>query len=230
MTQDSHRLPAAGKTGSTTILIADDHPLFRHGLRDVIEAEESFHVVAEVGDGEAALEAAQTHQPHVAVLDLEMPKMTGLETAKRIADKELRIAILILTMYDERKMFDRAVDLGVRGYLLKDSAALEIVKGIMSVARGEYFFSPALTNHLIRKSTRLESAPDSHPGIERLTRSERAILGLIAANQTTEQIAGSLHISPRTVEHHRKHICEKLELSGAYALVRFALQNRDILE
>jgi DNA-binding NarL/FixJ family response regulator len=211
----------------TTIIIADDHPMFRRGLRDVIAEEETFRIVAEASNGEEALTLIEEWKPRVAVLDLDMPKKSGLEVTTHIVEHGLPVSVLILTMYNEEEMFNKAVALGVMGYILKDSAVLDIVKGIACVARGEYFFSPSLTNQLM-KNNHGSGDPNGHQsGLEKLTPTERNILKLIAENKVTNQIAETLFISPRTVEHHRAHICEKLNISGSYALVRFALQNKE---
>jgi DNA-binding NarL/FixJ family response regulator len=124
-------------------------------------------------------------------------------------------------------MFNKALSLGVMGYILKDSAVLDIVKGITTVAKGEYFFSSSLTNHLLKTNHTSGHPIGTQPGIENLTPTEKKILRLIAENKITNDIAAALYISPRTVEHHRSNICEKLHLSGTYALVRFALQNKN---
>jgi DNA-binding NarL/FixJ family response regulator len=210
----------------TTILIADDHPMFRRGLRDVIQEEETFQVIGEADNGEEALEIIERLRPMVAVLDLDMPKKNGLEVTQHIIENNLPVSVLILTMYNEEEMFNKAVSFGVMGYVLKDSAVLDIVKGIAGVARGEYFFSPSLTNHLIKTNQVPGAVIEQKLGIEKLTPTEKKILRLIAENKPTNDIAAALFISPRTVEHHRAHICEKLRLSGSYALVRFALQNK----
>jgi DNA-binding NarL/FixJ family response regulator len=213
----------------TTILIADDHPMFRRGLRDVIRSERTFYVIGEAGDGEEALAIIEREKPSIAVLDLDMPKKSGLEVTTYIIEKGLPVSVLILTMYNEEEMFNKALRLGVMGYILKDSAVLDIVKGIASVARGEYFFSASLTNHLIKTNHTSNNLIDQHAGVDKLTSTERRILHLIADNKVTSEIADALYISPRTVEHHRAHICEKLGVTGAYALVRFALQNKALL-
>jgi DNA-binding NarL/FixJ family response regulator len=131
-------------------------------------------------------------------------------------------------MYDDEALFERAMHLGVKGYVLKDSAADDIVQGIEMVARKGYFISPSLTGHVMRDSP-LRSSSEDRLGLLQLTPAERRILNMIATEMTSAQIADELHISPRTVEHHRSNIIGKLGLSGQYALVRFALQHKDSL-
>ncbi len=210
------------------IVIADDHPLFRKGLREVIETETHLTILAEAGDGETAVQMIDTHKPDVAVLDIDMPRLNGLDVCERVLNKSHDIGIIILTMYDDEALFERAMHLGVKGYVLKDSAADDIVQGIEMVARKGYFISPSLTGHVMRDSP-LRSNAEDRAGLLQLTPAERRILSMIATEMTSAQIADELHISPRTVEHHRSNIIGKLGLSGQYALVRYALQNKDSL-
>lgn len=213
---------------SISIIIADDHPLFRKGLREVIEAEKHLRIMGEAGDGEAAVQLIDTHKPEVAVLDIDMPRLNGLDVCERVLNPSSTVGIIILTMYDDEALFERAMHLGVKGYVLKDSAADDIVQGIEMVARKGYFISPSLTGHVMRDSP-LRSSSDDRLGLLQLTPAERRILNMIATEMTSAQIADELHISPRTVEHHRSNIIGKLGLSGQYALVRFALQHKDSL-
>jgi DNA-binding NarL/FixJ family response regulator len=213
---------------SISIVIADDHPLFRKGLREVIEAEKHLRIMGEAGDGEAAVQLIGEHKPEVAVLDIDMPRLNGLDVCERVLTPSSTVGVIILTMYDDEALFERAMHLGVKGYVLKDSAADDIVQGIEMVARKGYFISPSLTGHVMRDSP-LRSSGDDRLGLLQLTPAERRILNMIAAEMTSAQIADELHISPRTVEHHRSNIIGKLGLSGQYALVRFALQHKDSL-
>jgi DNA-binding NarL/FixJ family response regulator len=213
---------------SISIVIADDHPLFRKGLREVIEAEKHLRIMGEAGDGEAAVQLIDTHKPEVAVLDIDMPRLNGLDVCERVLNPSSTVGIIILTMYDDEALFERAMHLGVKGYVLKDSAADDIVQGIEMVARKGYFISPSLTGHVMRDSP-LRSSSEDRLGLLQLTPAERRILNMIATEMTSAQIADELHISPRTVEHHRSNIIGKLGLSGQYALVRFALQHKDSL-
>ncbi len=213
---------------SISIVIADDHPLFRKGLREVIEAEKHLRIMGEAGDGEAAVQLIGEHKPEVAVLDIDMPRLNGLDVCERVLTPSSTVGVIILTMYDDEALFERAMHLGVKGYVLKDSAADDIVQGIEMVARKGYFISPSLTGHVMRDSP-LRSSGDDRLGLLQLTPAERRILNMIATEMTSAQIADELHISPRTVEHHRSNIIGKLGLSGQYALVRFALQHKDSL-
>ncbi|MDT8324830.1 MAG: response regulator transcription factor [Bacteroidota bacterium] len=213
------------ETNSISIVIADDHPLFRKGLREVIEAEKHLRIMGEAGDGEEAVQLIDAHKPEVAILDIDMPRLNGLDVCERVLKTPSALGIIILTMYDDEALFERAMHLGVKGYVLKDSAADDIVQGIEMVARKGYFISPSLTGHVMRGSP-LRSNNDERLGLLQLTPAERRILNMIATEMTSAQIADELHISPRTVEHHRSNIIGKLGLSGQYALVRFALQHK----
>ena len=208
------------------IIIVDDHPLVRTGLRQVIEVETGFRVVAEASNGRMALEQIRALRPRIAILDIEMPELNGLDTARSIIVEKLPTTIIILTMFNDEQMFNEAMDIGVLGYILKDSASDEIVHCIKAVARGEYFVSPALSNVALRSRQTRSVAAESRLRLLLLSPSERRILKLVAEDKTTAEIAEFLCISPRTVDHHRNNICRKLGLSGINALLRFALNNK----
>lgn len=213
----------------TTVIIADDHPIFRKGLRDVIDSDPRFRVCGEAEDGETALSLIIREEPRVAVLDIEMPRISGIDVVRAVQSKHLPVSCIILTMYNDEELFDEAMEAGVRGYILKDSAILEIVRGIASVSEGEYFVSAAMTPAAFRN--RNDTAPllKERSGLHRLTEMEKVILRLIASEKSTKEISENLHISPRTVDNHRAHICSKLHLSGAYALITFAVKNKALL-
>lgn len=213
-------------TASISILIADDHPVFRTGLRQIIERESGFTVVAECANGAEALRDLRDHRPQVAVLDMHMPEMSGLDVVLAAEEEQLPSAIMILTMFDDEFLFDSAMDHGVLGYILKDSASRDIVRAIRHVAEGRFYISPTLTDAALRSSHASASPPDPRYAIDRLTPAERRILHLVADNYTSTAIGEKLAVSPRTVDRHRENICKKLELSGPYALLRFALQHR----
>lgn len=211
------------------ILIADDHPIFRRGLRMVIEADPSLKVVAEADDGAAALTAIEQLQPDVAVLDLDMPPPDGLAVARRIREQGWPVAAVFLTMHKDEAAFNAALDAGVRGFVVKDGAANEIVGCIKSVAAGQSFFSSALSGHLLTRRDRADEFARQTPSINDLTASERRILRLIAEAKSNKEIAETLFISVRTVEHHRSNICSKLGLTGKNALLTFALTHKSEL-
>ncbi len=206
------------------IIIADDHPIFRSGLRQIIDREQRFTIIAEATDGEAALQLIEQEKPDIVILDLNMPKMGGFAVAKELRLRQLKCEIIFLTMHSEEAMVNKAMALGAKGYILKDSAAVEIVNCLIAVNRGECCTSPAVTTYLFKRANR-DIAP--RQGIECLTTTERVILRLIAEYKTSREIADELCISYRTVENHRYNICQKLAVSGSNSLVKFALQHQN---
>lgn len=215
--------------GKIKVLIVDDHPLYRQGLRQVVESDSRFELVAEAGDGKSALHIIQENKPDVATLDVNLPGMTGLEVAKKIQEKRLSTGVIILTMHNDEDTFNQAMDLGVKGFVLKESASEDILKGIDAVARGEHYLSPSISGYLVRRRSRADVLASKKPGLEDLTKAERRILKLIAEKKTSPQIATELFISPRTVDAHRANICAKLKLRGSHSLLMFALENRSSL-
>lgn len=212
----------------TTILVADDHPIFRQGLRQVIEKETGLRVIAEAGDGRAALDLIKEHMPAVAVLDLDMPEMDGFAVAGQIEKLNLPVRVVILSMHKDELHISRAIDLGVGGYVIKDGASYEIVNCIKTVKAGGEYFSPALSSILLKRTRRAAQTGD-RSGLGELTPAERRVLYLIAELKTSRQIADELCVSPRTVDNHRANICSKLGIRGTHALVKYALQHKDEL-
>lgn len=208
------------------ILIVDDHPLFCNGLRQVIQGDPRFELVGEAADGEAAWLAIQEMKPDVAILDVNLPKLTGLEVAARIQKKRLSTRVIILTMFKEEDLINRALDLGVNGFVLKDNAVTDIVNAISTAAEGGHYLSPAVSGFLVNRRNRATALTLRKPGLEDLTKAECRILRLVAENKTSRAIAAELGISPRTVEAHRANICTKLNLHGSHSLLQFALENR----
>jgi len=210
-----------------TIVIADDHPIVRKGLRDVIEAEADLKVVAEADDGEAAVALIAKLRPQVGVLDLHMPKMDGFRVQEELRKRNIPVETIFLTMYNEADLLHKAMDLGGKGYILKESALVEIVNGIRSVAAGHHFVSPSMTAALLDR--RAQAQQLERDILSELTPSERRILSMIAAGNATKDIAAELHIHHRTVDTHRANICQKLRLNGTNSLLRFALEHRSEL-
>ena len=211
------------------IVIADDHPIFRKGLRQVIETDARLKVIGEADDGLMALEQIKGARPEVVVLDVDMPNKDGFEVARAVRDERLPVEMIFLTMHKDERFFKAALDLGVKGYVLKDSAVTEIIGGIKAVAAGQNYISPPLSNYLINRSRRARALVEEKPGLADLTPTERRILTLIAEYKTSREIASELFISPRTVEHHRANISTKLEIHGSHALLKFALENKSEL-
>lgn len=208
------------------VVIADDHPLFRDGLRRALEADPSLELLGQAADGATALSLILEHQPDLAILDIDMPKMNGLELAREIERRKLFVAVAILTIYREEDMFNAAMDAGVRGYILKETAAVDLLDAIKTMAEGRYYFSPILSDYLIARNQRARDLLKARPSLADLTPSERRILRLVSQNRTSKEIADELSVSIRTVETHRRNIASKLGIHGTHSLLKFALEHR----
>jgi DNA-binding NarL/FixJ family response regulator len=213
-------------SGEIRILIADDHPVLRAGLRQVIEGDRSLRVVAETADGPSALEQIEALRPDVAVLDIDMPGCDGFSVLREMQKRRLASSVIFLTLHADESLFNEAIDLGARGYILKDSALAGIVDGVKAVANGHHYVTPALTTFLIRHRTRAEALSVRQPGLALLTPTERRILRLIATGQSSKEIADALFVHYRTVENHRVNMAQKLGLSGHNAVLKFALEHK----
>ncbi len=211
------------------IVMADDHPIVRQGLRKIIETDKDLLIVAEAGDGKAALDSIEEHRPQVAVLDIDMPGMDGFAVVREMQKRRIETEVVFLTMLDEEETFQAAMDLNVRGYVLKDSAADEIVSAIKSVAKNRPFLSPAMSAMLLNRRRRADELEIEQPGLHLLTPTERRVLRLIADDKTSKEIGEELFVSYRTIEGHRANISRKLNLSGSLALVKFASANKSEL-
>ena len=211
------------------ILIADDHPIFREGLKKVIERDPDLQVIGEAAEGLEAVSRLTALQPDVAVLDLDMPGQDGFAVVRALQQSKLAVKVIFLTMHNSEAMLHSALDLGVTGYVLKDGAINEIGQAIRTVAAGRSFISPVLSTYLLNRAHRASELAQRHPSLSDLTPAERQVIKLIAEDKTSRAIADELCISVRTVEHHRAHICEKLELRGAHALMKFVLAHKSEL-
>jgi len=212
-----------------TILIVDDHPLFRAGLRQLILDDDRFELAGESGNGEEAMLFIRKNKPDIAVLDLKLPRTSGLEIARRVQAERLPTRVIILTMHNEEELCIASLDHGVMGFILKENAVEEITRAIAAVAEGRHYFSPSVSGHIIRRRQRADSLAVEKPGLKLLTKAELRILKLIAMKKTSREIASELFISPRTVEAHRANICSKLELRGTHSLLYFALSHKSEL-
>ena len=211
------------------IVLADDHPIVRQGLKQMIEADSNLLIVAEAGDGSAALELIEKHQPDVAVLDVDMPKMGGFAVVRELRDRKIGVRVVFLTMHSEKEVFQAALDLNVLGYVVKDSAVTDIIAAIKSVAANRPFISSSLSALLLNRRRSSEDFENSNHGLNQLTPTERRILRLIAEEKTSKEIGEQLYISYRTVEKHRANISRKLDLQGSLALVKFAVAHKSEL-
>lgn len=208
------------------LIIADDHPLMRRGIRQTLEAAPEFRILAEAADGKIALDLLLRLRPQMAVLDISMPVIDGFGVVRELRKRELPVEVVFLTAQSDESLFEEAVALGVRGYVLKECASSDIVSSLRAVAAGQHYVSPALTTYLVsgRQQPKARSASESF--LDDLTGAERRVLRLISELKTTREIADALHVSPLTVETHRRNMCDKLGLRGSNALVKFALARK----
>lgn len=206
-----------------SLLIADDHELIRGGLRNVLQSNPAYHVV-ETGDGLDAMAMIRDLRPDVAILDIEMPGMSGYEVAKHAHQEGLPVKIIFLTMFKDESMFNKALDIGVKGYVLKENTVAEILNCLITVLAGNYYLSPAITDFLVRRNMKPAAEPSAPHGLDLLSPAERNVLKHLSMMKTNQDIAADLFISVKTVQNHRNNICNKLGLNGTHALLKFALE------
>lgn len=205
------------------LVIADDHELIRKGLRQVTES--SGYRVFEAEDGKEALDLIIREKPEIAVLDIEMPEMTGFEVANTLYRQGISVSIVFLTMYKDEVLFNKAMDIGVKGYVLKDNTVEEIQRCLKKVLKGNYYLSPEISDFLVNRNNTLMSGSSDSKGKHLLTDAERNILRQVAEMKTSQEIADSLSVSIKTVQNHRNNICKKLGLSGTHALLKYAVEH-----
>ena len=210
------------------IFIADDHPIFRGGLRQLIETDAQLVVIGEAKDGAEAIERLLALPADVALLDLDMPKADGFEVLTALREKGRALQFIFLTMHKDEQFLNAALDLGVKGFLVKDSAAEEVIDCIHAVVNGEEFISPQLTGFLLKRMRQTNAAKPSQ--LDQLTPTERKVLRLVAEYKTNKEIAAELNMGVRTVEQHRLNVSEKFNLKGRHALVKFVSEHLDQLK
>jgi DNA-binding NarL/FixJ family response regulator len=206
-----------------SIVIADDHPMFRRGLRQSLEECPEFRILSEASDGKAALQMIGELGPSVAILDISMPLLDGFAVAREVQKNNQSTQLIFLTAHQEEALLEEAMQLGVKGYLLKESSLNEIVSCVKAVAAGQHYTSPAMTTYLINLARQQSGISES--AVKHLTPTELRVLRLIAEYKTSREIADELFISFHTVETHRRNICDKLDLHGSHALMKFALSH-----
>ncbi|SNT60257.1 DNA-binding response regulator, NarL/FixJ family, contains REC and HTH domains [Asanoa hainanensis] len=207
----------------TRILLADDHALVRRGVRLILDAEPDLTVVAEAADGAEAIGLAQEHRPDLAVLDIAMPRLTGLQAARELSRSTPDLRILILTMYDNEQYFFEALKVGASGYVLKSVADRDLVAACRAAMRGEPFLYPGAVNALVRHY--LDRVRDGEGVPARaITGREEEVLKLVAEGHSSRQIADLLYISVKTVERHRANLLQKLGLRDRLELTRYAIR------
>ncbi|MDX1981165.1 MAG: response regulator transcription factor [Bryobacteraceae bacterium] len=210
------------------ILIADDHGVVRRGLRLQLEQEEGFTVVGEAGDGREAVRMAEELSPDAVIMDIAMPNLNGIDAAAQILKKNARCGIVILSMHSDEAYLVRALSAGAKGYLLKDTADVYLTHAVRAVSSGKSFFSPEIAQTLLEDylaTLRHRGLEDSY---DLLTDREKEILQLLAEGRTNKDVAAMLALSPYTVETHRTHIMQKLNLHSAVDIVLYAVRKKII--
>lgn len=209
-----------------TILIADDHPVVRQGIADVVKKIPSYIIIRECGEGKDAFRSICELEPDVVLLDISMPGMNGIEVVKQCRVQNIPSEFVILTMYDDEEYFDEALDLGVKGYLLKENAVMELENCLKSILYGKFYICPSLSGFLVQKNHDKKALISQVPALEKLTKTEKKVLSLLSKNRTSREIAESLYVSVRTIQNHRNNLCQKLDLRGPNALLEFAIKHR----
>jgi DNA-binding NarL/FixJ family response regulator len=209
------------------VLLADDHPVVRRGLKATIEEDERLRVIAEAADGREALQKIFDLKPEIAILDIDMPGLNGLGVARELAQQSVDTRIIFMTFHANEDLMRAAMDVGGKGYLLKGSETDEIAAAIHAVSAGRTYIGSTMAAVLLKQSDKSGSAPALDVSV--LTPAEKKILRLISDGLSSKEIGDQLSIHYRTVENHRTNMCRKLNIEGANALARFALQNRAAL-
>lgn len=211
------------------VLVADDHPIFRAGLENVIRQSERIELVALAEDGLKALELILELKPDVAVLDIQMPGMNGIKVCEQVMERKLSARLALLTLYKERELYNKAISIGVSGYLLKETASYELIACIEALAAGRTYHSLNLEDHLVNE--RLQQLPERvRMLLEKLSNTEKKIVLLISRQKSTKEIAAKLFVSEKTIENHRYNIAKKLELTGGQnTLLKFAMEHSGYL-
>lgn len=206
------------------LIVGDDHTLVRHGLRKILEEKPEWEVVAEVGDGRDAIRRAVALKPDVAILDVGMPLLNGIDATQQIVRKVPETKVLILSMHSDEAYVTRALQAGAKGYMLKDSAGKDLLRGVAAVAAGQSFFSPAIARLMLDDYVRRVGGTGVADRYDSLSEREREIFQLIAEGRTNKEVAELLAISPATVETHRAHILQKLDIHNTAELVLYAVR------
>lgn len=209
-----------------TILIADDHPMFLSGMRTELNKDPEIKIIAETSNGREAFELIKELKPEVALLDIQMPEMNGIEITAEIRSENMDTKIILLTMYDEKSIFLKAIKEGVNGYLLKEDAVQNVIDAVKSVYAGKEFLSSKLTDALVRKVKEIFSEDENLKLIKTLTSLEKQILIFISELKTNDELSQLLNVSKRTIENQKVNIAKKLELSGARDLLKFSVKNK----
>ncbi len=212
-----------------SVIIADDHPIFRKGLCEVIESDPALRLIGQAANGEEALQVLSTLRPDIAILDINMPQLSGLAVVQKLRTQPSPPRIVLLTMHEDEDLFDKAMELGVTAYVLKENAVEDLLAAVHAVTAGKTFISPTVATLLLKRREQAAELRREKPGLDLLTPTERRVLRLISEDRTTKEIAEVLGMSPRTVETHRQNMSHKLQLSGSHSLLKFAFDNKSKL-
>lgn len=205
------------------VLLADDHTIIRRGIAELLSRQADMEVVGEAGDGWEAAHLAEELRPDIILMDVAMPRLSGIEATRTIVSSWPEARILILTIHDRDDYLFRALQAGAAGYLLKDADVDELLQGIRVVAAGDAFVSPRMTSKLVADYVR-QTAKGNAETLDSLTKREREVLPLLADGKTVAEVARILVLSPHTVQTHRDHIMEKLNLHGRSDLLKYAIR------
>jgi two-component system response regulator NreC len=206
------------------IILADDHAVMRRGLRLVLEQQTDFEVVGEASDGRGAVSLAESAKPDIALLDITMPNLNGIEAARQISEKLSGVSVIVLSMHADESFVLRSLKAGARGYLLKESAEADLINAVRLVSEGKSFFSPSVSRMLVEDYVRQLQEKDVEDSYELLTTRERELLQLIAEGKSNKDIANMLNLSLYTVETHRSNILSKLNLHSVPELILYAVR------
>lgn len=206
------------------ILLADDHALIRHGIRNLISNNPALEVIGEVGNGEELLEYLQTKVPDLLILDISMPKLTGIEAVSKVKKLYPQIKILMLTMHKNKQYFYHAMSAGADGYLMKDDSDEELLLAIKRIQNGKSYLSPYLSQDFADDVISAYRNKRSSP-FETLTKREREVLNLVVEGHTSKIMAEMLNLSPRTIDHHRANLLRKFDMKNSVDLVNFTVRN-----
>jgi DNA-binding NarL/FixJ family response regulator len=208
---------------TVTILIADDHKILREGLKSLLEKQPGFAVVAESEDGISAIDGVKKHRPDIAIIDIGMPDLNGIEVTRKIRSETTATKVIALSMHADRRFVMGVLEAGAKGYLLKDSAFAELVTAVTAVAKGKTYLSPSIAETVVKSS--LEKLDREEQGSSvLLSGREREVLQLVAEGKSTKEIAFKLFVSTKTVETHRKQIMDKLNIRTVAGLTKYAIR------
>ena len=213
-----------------SVIIADDHPIFLLGLKEILESDSGIDLRGTANNGRGAIEIIEENKPDIAVLDFDMPDANAIDILDHLKETNSATKVLILTMHKGEDLFNRVMDKGALGFILKENAVQDVIEGIKMASKGKPFISPTISSLLINRIRNHSKLEEDKAVLNQLTPSELKVIKLVAENLTSNQIAEKLFVSYKTIENHRANICSKLDLKGSNSLLKFALQNKKVIE